>query len=133
MDKVEDIKLVDPVAVGDTVVFSDAMNNEGFITEILPRRTKLTRRAAGAKPLEQVIVANADQVVPVIAAAQPKPKWHLVDRYLAGAEASGLPALIVITKMDLVQGKKAERKIMEVVENYLALGYDVLLTSAHYR
>jgi ribosome biogenesis GTPase / thiamine phosphate phosphatase len=50
---------------------------------------------------EQVIVSNVDQVVPVFAAASPTPKWGLLDRYLVSAEASGLPALIVITKLDL--------------------------------
>ena len=46
---------------------------------------------------------SADQVVAVFSAAQPPPKWALLDRYLVQAEASGLPAIICITKADLVQ------------------------------
>lgn len=49
---VEDIKLVDPVAIGDHVKLTDAGQGTGVISEILPRTTKLTRRAAGKKPLE---------------------------------------------------------------------------------
>lgn len=41
---VEDIKLVDPVAIGDHVKLTDAGQGTGVISEILPRTTKLTRR-----------------------------------------------------------------------------------------
>jgi hypothetical protein len=108
VQSVDDIDMVDPVAVGDDVLFSDALNDEGLITEVLPRRSKLTRRASGEKPLEQVIVANVDQIVAVTAAAQPAPKWNMMDRYLAGAEASNVPMVICITKLDLVRGKKQD-------------------------
>src|SRR5919199_2224652 len=73
--EVEDIRQVEPVAIGDTVRFIDAGDGSGMIVEVLPRKNKLVRRAAGPKPLEQVIVANVDQVVPVVAAAQPTLKW----------------------------------------------------------
>lgn len=126
---VRDIQMVDPIAVGDEVTFMDAGDGSGMITEVLPRRSKLTRRAPGAKPLEQVIVANVDRVVAVLAAAQPKPKWGMLDRYLASAEACELPALICITKMDALKGKHVD-EVMEVVEDYRRIGYPVVLTSA---
>lgn len=126
---VEEIDMVDPVAVGDVVRFLDGGNDEGRINEVLPRRTKMTRRAPGKKPLEQVIAANVDQVIGVIAAAQPNPKWRLLDRYLASAEAAEIPAIICITKMDLVHGKKVG-KLMKTVEIYRAMGYPVILTSS---
>lgn len=126
---VTDIHMVDPVAVGDVVRFLDGGNDEGRINEILPRKSKMTRRAPGKKPLEQVIAANVDQVVAVISAAQPSPNWRLLDRYLASSEAAEIPALICVTKMDLVRGKK-ESKLMQTVEIYRAMGYPVLLTSS---
>ncbi len=129
VDKVEDITVIDPVAVGDIVRFSDAMNNQGHITEVRPRRSKLARRAFGERATEQVIVANVDQVIPVVSVASPKPRWHLVDRYLASAEASAVPVVICLTKLDLVKSKKAEHKIMDVVEDYRNIGYQVILTS----
>ncbi len=122
---VREIKQVDPVAVGDVVAFVDAGAGAGMITEVLPRRNQLTRRAAGPKPLEQVIVANVDQIVIACAAAQPKPDWGLLDRYLAGAEACDIPALIAFTKMDLVSPEifAAEARVYE------RIGYTVILTS----
>ena len=127
---VKEVQTVDPVAVGDEVLFSDALNDEGFITEVLPRRSRLTRRAAGEKPLEQVIVSNVDQVVAVVAAAQPRPKWKLLDRYLASAEASEVPIWICITKMDALRGDKATRNLTAVIDEYRNMGYVVHLTSA---
>src|SRR5579871_2578914 len=52
---VESIRTVDPVAIGDHVQFTDAGDEHGVITAVLPRKNKLMRRAAGPKPLEQVI------------------------------------------------------------------------------
>jgi ribosome biogenesis GTPase len=126
---VAEIHAVDPVAVGDQVSFVDAGDGTGMITDVLPRRNKLTRRTPGPKPLEQVIVANVDQVIPVIAAAQPKPKWGMLDRYLASAKACEIPALICITKLDALRGKH-EAEVMEVIEDYQHIGYPVVLTSA---
>lgn len=127
--EVKDIKTVDPVAVGDNVIFTDAADGTGLITEVLPRRSQLTRRAPERKVLEQVIVANLDQVVIVFAAAQPKPAWQLLDRYLVSAESNALPAIVVLTKLDLVKGTKDEAEIRSVAEDLITIGYKVLLTS----
>jgi ribosome biogenesis GTPase len=95
------------VAVGDEVNFVDTEDGRGLIIEIFPRKSRLVRRSPvpmpGQRPIEQVIVANVDQVVPVLSAASPAPRWNLLDRYLASAEANDLPGLIVISKMDLVE------------------------------
>ena len=122
---VADIRAVDPVAIGDVVRFLDARDGTGMIAEVLPRQSKLARRAAGPKPLEQVIVANVDQVLVITAAAQPAPSWELVDRYLAAAEAADLPARVCLTKADL-----ADDLPHAEFENYRRLGYPVHLTSS---
>lgn len=124
--EVRDIKSVDPVAVGDTVRFTDGGNQTGLITDVLPRRNQLARQHAGPKPLEQVIVANVDIVVAVMAAAYPAPKWELLDRYLATAELAGIPTLICLTKTDVVN----EAVFADELDNYRRLGYRVISTSA---
>ncbi len=119
----------DSLAVGDVVRFTDSRDGTGQIVEVLPRRNRLARRSAvpmpGAHAFEQVIAANVDQVVPVFAAANPAPHWHMLDRYMVSAEAYELPALICITKLDL-----AGEKLNEEVEEYRQAGYPVILTSA---
>ena len=133
--QVKELAHNDPIAVGDQVRFIRADDVAGRIIEVLPRRSQMTRRSAvpmpGAHPFEQVIVANLDQVVPVFAAAQPAPKWGLLDRYLVSAEASGLPALICITKLDLATGRDREinADLLDAVQTYRRVGYTVVLTS----
>lgn len=126
VQQVEDIRMADPVAIGDIVNFVPADDQSGQIVEVHERTNALTRRAAGPKPLEQVIVANVDQVVCVLAAARPAPSWDLLDRYLVAAEASELPALVCITKADLVDSDELAAE----VRTYEQIGYPVLLTSS---
>jgi ribosome biogenesis GTPase len=130
VDHVENIRVIDPVAVGDEVAWIATNPGEGMIKEVLPRKSKLTRRGAGVKPLEQVIVANADQLVAVMAATQPKPQWTLLDRYLASAEACEIPAVVCITKMDLVRDTREEADVLSQTRVLSGLGYKVILTSA---
>ncbi len=127
VDAVVGIKAIDPVAIGDLVRYVEAGDGSGVIHEVLPRKNKLVRRAAGLKPLEQVIVANVDQVVVVVAAALPEPKWELLDRYLAATESRDLPALILLTKLDLV----GRDLLHAAIADYQTIGYRVILTSAH--
>ncbi len=105
---VKELDTVDPLAVGDEVTFTLAEDGTGLITALHPRRNKLSRPATdGARrykkggPIEQVIVANVDQIIVVMPAANPPPSWNLLDRYLATAEASDIPAIICFTKADL--------------------------------
>ena len=135
VQKVVELEHMDPIAVGDEVRYIQAEDGKGLIVELLPRRNKLTRRSAvpkplhhGAHPFEQIIVTNVDQVVPVLAAAQPDPKWNLLDRYLASAETGGIGSLICITKLDLVN--ETEQELKAVLDEYQRIGYTTVLTSA---
>ncbi len=134
--EVKAIEHIDPVAIGDQVRFVDAQDGSGMIVEVLPRRSKLTRRTAvpmpGSHSFEQIIVANLDQVVPVFAAANPTPKWNMLDRYLVSAESLNLPSLICINKIDLAQTNdgRLEDELQEIVAEYRQIGYPVVLVSA---
>lgn len=123
--EVREIGEADPIAVGDRVQFVPD-HAGGMITAVLPRSTTLVRRAAGPKPLAQVIAANVHQVVPIMAAARPAPNWEVLDRYLSAACAQHIPALIVINKVDLPDAGKIDTE----VQTYRRAGYSVLLTSA---
>jgi ribosome biogenesis GTPase len=132
---VKEIKHVDPLAIGDRVRFIRASDGTGLITEILPRRNHLARATAtpmpGAHAFEQIIVANVDLVVAVFSAARPAPKWNMLDRYLVSAESLGLPAMICITKWDLIQDgdTELETKLTVEIDDYRRIGYPLVLTS----
>lgn len=121
---VRGIEHVDPIAIGDRVRYVDAGQGRGLINEVLPRLSKLSRPAPvpGQRVFEQVIVSNADQVIPIFAAASPTPKWGLLDRYLVAAEAAGLPSLIVITKLDLAWKNPELDAELEI---YRQIGYPI--------
>ncbi len=131
---VKEMDHTDPVAVGDQVRFNCAGDGSGVIQEVLPRRSRLSRRAAttGTHAFEQVIVSNVDLVIPVFAAAHPQPSWNLLDRYLASAESLELPVLICITKLDLASAADGtpSAALLETAELYRRIGYEVLFTSS---
>lgn len=119
------------LVVGDEVMFSDAM-----IHKTLPQRSLFSRRGvpshAGGRVDEQKIAANVDQVIAILGAENPAPKWNLLDRYLAAAEIAEIPALICITKMDLMDLHSANWHEMQAeLAVYHRLGYPIVLTSTH--
>jgi len=95
----------DAIVTGDRVdVVGDTSGDEGSLARIVriqPRATLLRRSADDTDEVERIIVANADQLMIVVAAANPEPRPRLVDRYLVAAYDAGIAPLMVITKTDL--------------------------------
>ncbi|MGF3055786.1 ribosome small subunit-dependent GTPase A [Microbacterium sp. YY-01] len=94
-----------PIVTGDRVrVVGDTSGEAGTLGRIVSiiERTSLLRRSADdTDQVERVIVANADQMLVVVAAADPEPRARLVDRYLIAALDAGIRPLLVVTKTDL--------------------------------
>jgi len=82
------------VIVGDRVKLDgDASGEEGTlarIVEVLPRTTLLRRSADDDDPVERPLVANAEQLVIVVAVANPEPRTGLIDRFLVAAYDAGM-------------------------------------------
>jgi ribosome biogenesis GTPase len=95
----------DAIVTGDRVdVVGDTSGEEGTLARIVrirPRTTLLRRSADDSDTVERVVVANADQLMVVVAAADPEPRARLVDRYLVAAYDAGIAPLLVVTKTDL--------------------------------
>ncbi|MCW3493809.1 ribosome small subunit-dependent GTPase A [Microbacterium sp. SSM24] len=93
------------IVTGDRArVVGDTSGDEGTLSRIIgiEERTSLLRRSADdTDQVERVIVANADQMLVVVAAADPEPRARLVDRYLVAALDAGIRPLLVVTKTDL--------------------------------
>lgn len=120
------------IVVGDRVNVLLDQSNQPMIIERLPRHNQLSRSTSsrpGGKLIEQVLASNIDQVIAVFAAANPEPKWNLLDRYLVMAEAVEVPVWIVITKTDLVEQDHAIDELNEQLKVYQKIGYPILLTS----
>lgn len=93
------------VVVGDEVwLTGDVWGGPDALARIVrlhERRTVLRRSADDADPVERVLVANADQLVIVVALAEPDPSPGLIDRCLVAAYDGGLSPLLILTKADL--------------------------------
>jgi ribosome biogenesis GTPase len=115
----------DGPAVGDIVALTgDVTGEEGGLARIVriePRKTLLRRSADDTDQVERVIVANATQLLIVIAAANPEPRTRLVDRYLAAALDAGLKPMICVTKTDL-------KDPTEFLSNFAGLSFPVVQT-----
>jgi ribosome biogenesis GTPase len=82
----------------------DTTGDEGSLARIVgvrERATLLRRSADDTDAIERIIVANADQMLIVVASANPEPRPRLVDRYLVAAFDAGITPILVITKVDL--------------------------------
>lgn len=123
------------VALGDRVAIARLDLPEGesgqvdaIVVDILDRHSLIARRAPGPKGiwLQDVVVANIDLLVCVMASADPPPNFRLLDRFLAVAAIDGIDALIVIGKVDLGIPAAAALALAE----YERIGYPVLRVSA---
>jgi ribosome biogenesis GTPase / thiamine phosphate phosphatase len=78
-----------------------------------------------------VAAANIDQVVIVVSASPPPPRWALADRILVEAGCQDLAASIAVNKIDLAPNGSAERTAIEdAAAVYRAAGFPVYLIGA---
>lgn len=93
------------IVVGDDVdVVGDLSGRPDTLARIVrrgERRTVLRRTADDTDPAERVIVANADQLLAVVALADPPPRTGFVERALIAAYTGGLSPILCLTKSDL--------------------------------
>ena len=144
------IRTTNPVAVGDRVDVAVNADGSAYITRIHDRRNYIIRRASNLSKEASILAANVDQACLVVTLAHPTTSTTFVDRFLATAEAYGVPALIVINKIDLLEepyqtegpdGSEATgeeafeasdgHELLEAVEYlYTSIGYPVVAVSA---
>ena len=114
---------------GDWVLVRRLDREGALIEAVLPRRTRISRKAKGEaghdKVEEQVLVANVDLVV-IIAAAGLDWNARRIERYLALAHDSGAKPVVVITKADLSPDLETLLKETKAI----APGIEVLALSA---
>ncbi|HSH25146.1 MAG TPA: ribosome small subunit-dependent GTPase A [Massilibacterium sp.] len=104
--------------VGDDVKFDIETESLGYVLEVLDRKNSFVRPP----------VANVDQVLLVFSATEPTFNPQLLDRFLVLVEAERVEPVILISKIDLLQGKEREQ-IETYASIYRQIGYEVILTS----
>ena len=122
-----------PVAVGDQVRFEyenepDEMH-PAVITEILDRKNHLIRKSTNLSRQSHVIAANLDRAFLVVTLYFPEVKLPFLDRQLVTCGVFGIPATIVLNKVDLYRDE-AREQLEEFKQMYSGAGYRVIETSA---
>jgi len=112
---------------GDRVIVEDADDHATVVCQVLPRRNVFVR--ADARQRKQVIAANLDQVL-VVVAPRPEPSRDLVERYLVAVHSLGIKPVLVLNKAELMreEGFRTDGPLLRF-EAYQQLGYQVLETS----
>ena len=114
------------LAVGDFVYFTV----EHSIVHIEERYSFLARTDISGRK-EQLIAVNIDQAVIAISVVTPPLKPALVDRYLIAAKKGNIHPIIVINKIDLLEGASEEEitRYKEFIVDYEKLGIPILSIS----
>ncbi len=104
---------------------ADDKETTAVITSVAERRSVLMRpiRYQGLKP----VAANIDQVL-VVTAVEPPYSHRIIDRYLVAIEQSGIDAVIILNKEDLIDSDDAIHDQMAI---YTDLGYRVITVSCN--
>jgi ribosome biogenesis GTPase len=110
--------------VGDWVLIEKLTGEQkAIIKEILPRKSKLSRKRAGEEIQQQIIAANVDYVFIV----QSLEDYNLnrLERYIAMAKEGNCEPVVILNKSDLVTN--AQEKCQEAEKNLN--GVKVILAS----
>ena len=123
-----------PIVVGDQVdVVGDLSGRPDTLARIVrrgERRTVLRRTADDTDPTERVVVANADQLLVVMALADPPPRTGLVDRTLIAAYAGGIRPILCLTKTDLAPAQPFAEQFAGLDLTVITAGRDDPLDAA---
>ncbi|MBL4709213.1 MAG: ribosome small subunit-dependent GTPase A [Flavobacteriales bacterium] len=127
--RLKGLKSTNPVAVGDFVRFQ-MEGEEGVIHTIEDRKNYIVRRSINLSKQIQIIAANIDQLFLVITIDSPITTLGFIDRFLAGAEAYRIPAVLVYNKMDLYASEAQKKELERWQSIYDLAGYEQLSVSA---
>ncbi len=121
--------------VGDRVRVRPPKHDQDLprIVEVLARETVLTRTGDDAQDDERLLVANADQVVVVLAADHLDTGVRFLDRVMVAASAGGLDTTVCVNRVDLVDdrdGPAGRQHVAATMARYEGLGVEAVVTSA---
>jgi len=122
-----------PVAVGDVVEYeysdTPSMTHPATIRSVSDRKNYLIRRSTNLSRQSHVIAANLDQAFLVVTLFFPEIKLPFLDRLLVTCEVYGIPATIVLNKVDIFR-KEFPDELSDFHRIYESAGYRIIETSA---
>lgn len=128
--KLEDLKLTNPVAVGDHVEITlEEQESVGNIVSISPRKNYIVRQSPRKKHLLHFMASNVDQVLLIVTMRSPNLKLGFIDRFLLMTEPYSIPVFLLFNKSDLYT-KQDLILFEEIKAIYEKMDYHLILCSA---
>lgn len=129
--KLDDLKLTNPVAVGDEVTIEIENSEEirGVIKTISPRKNYVVRQSPRKKHQLHFLASNVDQVMLIVTMVEPNLKPGFIDRFLLMTETYSIPVTIVFNKSDIYNIEDMEAYWLQH-SLYTSIGYNVLMASS---
>ena len=129
--KQDDLKLTNPIAVGDWVALDLEENQEtGVIHGIVLRENYIIRKSTRKQHFSHILASNLDQAFLIITVRDPRTSLGFIDRFLVSTESFRIPAFILVNKMDALKKQKDFEYLETIREIYQPLGYPVIEISA---
>jgi ribosome biogenesis GTPase len=126
------LKITNPVAVGDEVIVSIEQGDDegiGSIIKIKNRKNYVIRQSPRKKHQLHLLASNVDQAVCVMTITQPKLKQGFIDRFLLMTEPYNIPTLVVFNKVDLYD--EGDLNVFQYLKDiYKEIGHSCHLVSA---
>ncbi|MEQ8302372.1 MAG: ribosome small subunit-dependent GTPase A [Cyclobacteriaceae bacterium] len=126
--RLEGIKESNPIAVGDHVNF-ELSQQDGNITELLPRHNLIERLSVKKTAHSSVLAANLDQVLLIATLKQPRTSLGFIDRFLVTAESFRIPQILIFNKTDILSEDERDKQ-EQLAKLYSNIGVEVLSISA---
>jgi len=129
--KIKDLKVTNPIAVGDKVAYDIENENEntGIIYDILPRENYIIRQSVHKAAHGHLLASNLDQAVLIATLTFPRTSLGFIDRFLVTAEAFRIPTVLIFNKLDILDNEMIAYQ-EELADLYESMGYKCLFTSA---
>jgi ribosome biogenesis GTPase / thiamine phosphate phosphatase len=107
--------------VGDWVAIRQYSPNDlAIIADVLPRKTKFSRKASGSVAEEQVIAANIDLLF-IVCGLDHDYNLRRLERYLVAARQSGAQPVIVLNKSDVCANLEARVAEVKAIAGQVAV------------
>jgi len=113
-------------AVGDAVCFEQPAGGPAIIHAVLPRRSCIVRKAAGAAYEEQAIAANVDYLF-IVCGLDGDFNVRRIERYAALAASGGVKPVLLLNKADLC--RDLDVKLLALADAGIGMPLHVLSAS----
>lgn len=130
--RMKGIKSTNPIAVGDIVDYEldeTSDTTTGTIYHIHDRKNYIVRKSVNLSHQMHIIASNIDQVFLLVTINNPPTTTSFIDRFLVTAEAYGIEAVVVFSKIDTFDEAMLDEQLY-LQHVYTEIGYKCLRVSA---